>query len=344
MMQSKDDYLITMKTLLLTSLLVLIYPCSYGQQVLDSTLNNLILPQGYKPGELNAIPQYSKSGKGKTTLILIPGFGFDKSVFDDFVKANRKLYTMYAITIPGYGNTQSPPVPSQGTSFGECSWNMSALQGIVKLMDQEKIDKPIVVGHFVQGTQLAFQLAIRYPDKVAGVVSLAGPTRFILIQNGKPSIYGLKSRIAYADSVMGPKFYKWVTKSFWDQNNYIREMYSFNSKTADLLWNQSAAVPLPIMARYLIEFQVTDVTLEVGKIKCPVLVLRPGFRQDWLDDTQNGSFNFIKPQFIDEWDKMREKNQLIHIKDIPESAAFLWKDQPEKTYQHLKDFVKLNFR
>ena len=68
----------------------------------DSTQNNFALPEGYKTIELGAIPEYKKIGKGKVAMILIAGYGFDASIFDDFMKSKKSQYTMYAITLPGF--------------------------------------------------------------------------------------------------------------------------------------------------------------------------------------------------------------------------------------------------
>lgn len=305
----------------------------------DSTLDNLALPNGYKTTEYGAIPKYEKAGSGKKVMVIIPGWGFDASVFADFVKANKKQYTMYVITIPGFGNTPSPPLP-KGTSYGEQNWNKSILMGISKLIEKEKLDRPIVVGHFTQGSQLAIRMAIDYPDKVGGVIVLGGPAKFVAIQNGKALPYPLKMAIYYTDNISGPKFYKTVTKSYWDQNNYMRELYSLKQDVADNLWKQVAAVPISIMIRYLLEFHASDITLEAEKIKCPVLVLRPGFKSEWLNDKENGTLNYIKLQFIDSWLDMQNKNSLIQIQDIQSASIFLWKDQPEETYKRVKEFVE----
>src|SRR5882757_6626597 len=81
------------------------------------SINNLVLAPGYTTTEWSAVPAYIKSGTGKQALILVPGMGFDGSVFADFMKANQKKYMMYAITIPGYGNTKAPPMPVTDTSY-----------------------------------------------------------------------------------------------------------------------------------------------------------------------------------------------------------------------------------
>lgn len=307
---------------------------------IDTTLNNLILSKGQKITEYGSVPQYTKAGNRKTTLILIPGWGFDGTVFQDFVKANRRKYRIYTVTIPGFGGTPCPPVPKEGSSFGNQDWNSSVIEGILKLIEQENLYRPILVGHFTQGTQLALRLAIEYPKKVGGVIILGGVAKFITAQGGKIMDYPLKSMTNYVDKVSAPKFYKMVTKNYWDQNNYSRELYSMNSDLADKLWKQSASVPMQIMIRYLLEFYASDVTTDIDKIQCQVLILRPGFKPEWLSEEalRNDSMSYFKIQFVDSWEPLRSNNH-IEIVDIQKSSTFVWKDQPEKTYKRINEFV-----
>lgn len=306
--------------------------------IMDSgKINNLILPSDYKCSETGTIPPYIKVGKGKQILIIIPGLGFDASIFEDFIKNNQQYYTIYCITLPGYGNTQAPALPPAGTSFGEQIWNKSALDGIAKLVTSEKISKAIIVGHFVQGTQLALRMAIDYPDLVKGVIILGGPAKFILINNGKPIEYPLPGMINYIDKVTAPNWFGTISKADYDNGNYLPEVYSLDSNIATLLWKQSAAVPLPVSIHALCEFLASDITLEVDKIKCPVLVLRPTFNKQILEKPIN---NYLVPQFINTWDKVKTKNGLFQLIDIPNAATCVWKDNPAFVNEQIKIFSK----
>jgi pimeloyl-ACP methyl ester carboxylesterase len=303
--------------------------------------NNLILPPDYKCSATDAIPQYSKSGRGDQSLIIIPGLGFDKSIFDDFIKSNQKHYTIYCITLPGYGNTRAPALPSAGTSFGEQTWNKSALNGIKNLIAQEQIKRPIVVGHFVQGTQLALRMAIDFPELVSGVIILGGPAKFILINNGKPVEYPLASSITYIDKVTAPNWFGPISKTDFDNGNYLPEVYSMDKRIAKNLWEQAASVPLPVFVHSLCEFFASDVTLEINKIKCPVLVLRPLFNDEILKKPIN---NYLVPQFINTWDKVKSTNSLFQITDIPNASTSVWKDNPKIVNQRINQFIKSNFK
>jgi pimeloyl-ACP methyl ester carboxylesterase len=327
---------------LFLSFLVLVFTVPSGAQS-DQTnsnpsgIDNLVLPAGYNCSATGAIPHYTKVGKGAQSLILIPGLGFDETIFDDFIKANRKHFTIYAITIPGYGKTEAPALPPVGTSFGEQTWNKSVIEGIRKLITQEQIKKPIVAGHFVQGTQLALRIAIDFPELLGGVIILGGPAKFILINRGKPVEYPLANSISYIDKVTAPTWFKTITKTDYDAGNYLPEVYSLNPTIANLLWTQSASVPLPVAVHALCEFFASDITIETDKINIPVLILQPTFTDEILQKTVN---NYLVPQFITAWDKVKNGNPLFQVIDIPDASTFVWKDNAKAVNKQINNFSK----
>jgi pimeloyl-ACP methyl ester carboxylesterase len=301
-----------------------------------SSTNNLAHYPGYETCEYGAIPEFTKVGKGKLTLLLIPGLGFDATVFDDFIKANKNNYNMYVVTIPGYGNTKAPPMPTAGTSYGDQSWNKGVIEGLVKLIEKENLKRPVVVGHFVQGTQLALRMAIDHSDKIRSVIILGGPAKFISIINGEPKEFPLNGTISYVDKNTAPTWFKQINKNDFNDGNYLPEIYSLDNTVGDDLWKQSASVELPVMVRYLCEFFASDIKMEFAKIKCSVLVLRAMFSDKVLQMPIN---NYVSPQFINSWDDAAAKNPLIRVHDIQNSASFVWKDQPDEVYKAIKTFL-----
>jgi pimeloyl-ACP methyl ester carboxylesterase len=323
----------------LVSIFLFIVCNSWAQTNPDSSvkINNLVLPAGYPASEYAAIPEYIKNGSGGRDLILIPGLGFDASVFDDFVKENESNYTMYAITVPGFGNTTAPGMPVTDSSYGLQYWNRGVEAGIVKLIQKGKLHRPLVAGYFVQGIQLALRLGIDHPELVSGIIVMGGPAKFILIQQGIPKEYPLKNSIDYIDRVTAPQWFKSISKKDFDNGNYLPEIYSLDKKKGKRLWDQVSSVPLPVMIRYLLEFFASDITLELNKIQCPVLVLRPSFNPSLLKNPIN---NYVSPQFINIWDRASGMNSLISVKDIPGASTCVWKDNPSFTDRAISDFVK----
>lgn len=302
----------------------------------DSSINNLVHTPEYTTAEFGAIPHFVKTGAGKRTLILIPGWGFDGSVFNDFVDVNKNNYTMYVVTIPGYGKTSAPPMPPAGTSFAELTWSKSFLSGLEKLIEKEKLRKPIIAGHFNQGSQLTLRFAIDHPDKIGGAIVLGGPPKLVSVRNGVMREFPLDSMKLLTDNFLAQKWFKPIKKSAFDAGNYLPEVYSLDSVKGKKLWEKSAAVPLPVMIRYLCELWTMDLLLEAEKIRCPVLVLRPTFTKSMLETPVN---NYLQPQFIDLWDRAHSKNSAIVVKDVPSAATFVWKDNSSFVHKEIKNFM-----
>ena len=305
-------------------------------EIKDTIANNLVHTPNYITSVLGSIPKFTKSGKAKETLILIPGWGFDASIFNDFMEVNKKNYTMYAITVPGYGDTPAPQMPEAGSSYGFQTWNKGVQEGIVKLIKKDKIENPIIVGHSTQGTQLALRMAIDYPDIVKSVIVLGGHAKFIPIIEGELKEFPLDQMIKIVNTYTAPKWFKSISKSDFDSGNYLPEIYSLNSELASYFWNKSANVPLPVMIQYICEFFASDIITEIHKIKCPVLILRAMFTIKILEDPIN---NYVKSQFIDAWDGISEKNRLTVLKNINDSGTFVWKDQPDLTNTLINEFI-----
>jgi pimeloyl-ACP methyl ester carboxylesterase len=329
------------RTVLALALFIAGFISSHGQNAVNGQvdINNLLHTPSYTTSEWNVIPPYEKKGNGKKVMLLIPGLGFDGSIFSDFIEANQHLYTMYVLTIPGYGKTFAPPMPDTTVSYGELSWNKSVLRGIGKLLDQERLSQVIVVGHFIQGTQLAIQLALERPEKVEKLIVMGGAPKLVAYQQGKLTNYPLAQMVKGVDTYYAPVWFKKMTKNFYDDGNFIPSVYSVDSMRANRLWNQVAGTPMPVAVRYSCEYFASDVLAVMDQIRCPMLVLRPSFGHQFFENPMNA--NWIKPQFIDSWDIAKGMNPRIVVKDIEGAATFLWKDQPQATYRFIGDFIKL---
>jgi pimeloyl-ACP methyl ester carboxylesterase len=243
---------------------------------------------------------------------------------------------MYAVTLAGYGDTPAPPMPPEGTSYGDQTWNRGAVEGLAKLIEKEKLNKPVVVGHFVQGTQIALRLAIDHPEKVGGVVVMGGPAKFIAVRNGRARDFPVDTMVMFTDVFTGPRWFKHMEKKFFDDNNFMSRIYSLDSARGVALWQRPVNVPLPVMVRYSSEYFACDVKAELRKVQCPVLVLRALFNDVVLTDPVN---TYVKPQFIDSWNEVPAMNKLIQVKDVAGAAAFVWKDRPDVVDAEIDRFI-----
>lgn len=309
-------------------------PVVFGQQrsmVQDPSLDNLVLPKGYETAPPDTFGHVEKRGTGPVPMVLIPGGGFGWKVFEPFMKQHESEYTMYAVTLAGMGGTKAPPMPPKGTSYGEQTWIRGGLRALLKLIEKEKLDRPVIGGHFLEGSQIGLRMAIDHPERIRGVVLFAG-SAVMVVPNVSPS---LEERIRYQDEHMAPDWFKTVTLETWNDNNFPPWGYSLDPERGARLFEQVSHGPLPIYIRYLLEFWASDLSLEFGDIKRPVLVLIPGFPREKLEDE---SGKWIRYFFLDGWNGV-EKNRLVERRTIDHAAIFVWLDQPELVGKEVARFV-----
>ena len=114
-------------------------------------------------------------GTGPTTLLVIPCASCRWRSFDEFAERHADRFTTVAVTLPGYGGSQLPSLPTFGV---QPLWHEYALDALEGLLEERDLRDVIVVGHSF-GSSLALQLAVRRPGRISGFVSLdatlAGP-------------------------------------------------------------------------------------------------------------------------------------------------------------------------
>lgn len=76
-----------------------------------------------------------KRGRGPVPLILIADLRTDWTVFQSFMERNAERYTLYAVTLPGYGGTPAPPRPAT-LDLTTTPWWDGAKQGVLGLIER----------------------------------------------------------------------------------------------------------------------------------------------------------------------------------------------------------------
>ena len=184
-----------------TLALLAIVPAALGGQTRsrqqDSTLDHFRHPAGTQTVAFGTLGDVRKLGEGPRTMVLIPGLGFGSGIWTEFMERHRAHYTMYAVTLPGFGGTPPLAAPSGESRFAEIPWTRSAIVGIRRLLDRERIDRVTIVAHWALATQIALHLALDDPERVEAVVLIGGvssstllslllvPVMYTLLEDGK---------------------------------------------------------------------------------------------------------------------------------------------------------------
>lgn len=89
------------------------------------------------------LPEVVISGEGETTMLLISCMSCRWNTWEEFMARNGDRYTMYAVTVPGYGGTAVPEIPSNTEAT---PWRDNLLKGLSDLINAYKLKDVVVVG------------------------------------------------------------------------------------------------------------------------------------------------------------------------------------------------------
>ncbi len=307
----------------------------------DSTLDNLRHPPGVETAPLGTLGRVRRVGQGPRTMLLIPGLGFGDDVWAEFMEHHQAEYTMYAITLPGFGGTSPLPMPPAGSPFAQTPWTRSAIQAIEALLDRERIGRVTIVAHWALASQIALRLALDHPDRVVAVVLIGGVLKSYY--DGTPAMmtWTLEQRGRYADG-MAQRWFRTVTRRTWDDNNYMSYDYAVNPRRGLFLWREAQAPSLPVWIRYLLEFYSMDLAAELRDLRVPVLVVRPGF-DDPAYYVEPGR-NYMRSLCHDSWRGAAEASDRVEMVTVGGSRLFVMHDQPDELDRVIGGFLQRHGR
>jgi len=305
----------------------------------DSTLDNLVHAPGYVtsvPGTLGAVVE---RGKGPVDMVLVSGFGVGASAFEGFMQRNANRYHMLAVTLPGFEDTAAPPMPPTGTSYGDQTWTRAAIDAVVKLIDERKLDRPVVVGHFINGTQVAMRVALAHPEKVRAVVLLAGTPRFEPVASSRfwPKNLTLEKKIQATDQFSAPRWFKTVTRETWVKGNFIAGDYSVDPVLGGRFADRANQPPLPVLVRYLCEFHASDLWPDLERVAPPLLVIQPSFTASVRADTTR---NYLQGYFEEPWKGRLAGRPRTESLFVADAGILVMEDQAAIVDRKIADFLK----
>jgi len=305
----------------------------------DSTLDNLVHAKDYAtcaPGALGAVVE---RGKGPVDIVLVSGFGLGASAFEGFMRRNASRYRMLAVTLPGFEGTAAPPMPPPGTSYGKQTWTRSATDAVVKLIREKHLDRPVLVGHFINGTQVAMQIALDHPEMVRGIVLLAGTPRFEPVTPTRfwPKDLTLEQKVRAVDQFTAPRWFKTVTRETWVRGNFIASDYSADSVLGKRFAARANDAPLPVLVRYLCEFHASDLWPDLGRLETPLLVIQPSFTASVRSDSTR---NYLQSYFEEPWRGRLDGRPRTDASFLEDAGILVMEDRASAVDSRIASFVK----
>jgi pimeloyl-ACP methyl ester carboxylesterase len=312
---------------------------SRGLREIDVSRNNLRFAPGQPTLSDADSPRIAQRGRGRHSLVLIPGVYASAAVFDGFMARNDSAYTFHVVTPPGLSGTPARALPPEGTSHGEFTWTRRLERDILDLIARKHLEKPIIVAHGFPGSLVAEELAVTHPELLGGVLEIAGmpvqpmPTMRDPGRQATPS-----ERVTVVDEAWSQQWFKYVTAETWESNNYPAEMLANDPQRAERARRQIEAAPLPVKIRYLVEYMAWDRRDDFATLGVPLLALIPGFNESLL---ANPAFAWFRMSFQDSWDGLPSNSRVERIV-IPDGRALMLDEQPALTDRAIAAFVERN--
>lgn len=217
-------------------------------------------PVPFKP-----IAHIEKHGDGPINMVLIPGLSCDWTVFDAFMKRNAHKYTMYAVTLPGFGGSEAPAAPAKD-QFG--AWLDNADAAIWTVVEDQKIEKPVIVGHSLGG-HLALRLGCEHAVDLRAVVAIDGAPAFPF--GTTPAGMSKQQRITMAKQMAA--MYSTVPEQQWAKNQsaMVAGMVTDPNRAAELA-ELCAKVPQTTTVHYMVDLIAADIRDQLPNLTVPTLV------------------------------------------------------------------------
>lgn len=249
-----------------------------------------------------------KSGKGKQSIIFIPGFACSGEVWNE-TKANfEKEYTCYTFTMAGFAGVK----PQPNVSFK--NWETQ----IVDYIKTNKIVKPIIIGHSMGGG-LAMAIAADYPELIEKIVVVdALPSLSALMD---PSF---KAKENNDCSTMVNQMMALSNSQFYDMQKMSITRLVENASKQDMIVDWSMKSDRKTFGEMYCDFSNTDLRDKTATIKCPTLVLLESY------------FANFKPAIEEQYKNLKTANLQYATKGL----HFIMYDDKEWYLTQLNNFIK----
>jgi len=225
------------------------------------------------------------TGEGKTPIILIPGFSCSGDVWNETLKILEPKYKCYTLTMAGFAGVKADTNPSVK------NW----ISSIEKYIENEKLVKPIIIGHSIGGV-MAEMLAADYPNTISKIIVVdAVPCLFAL----SDSTYKAYENPNCSFMVNYYKFYD--TAKFRLSQKMMTVSMVKDSTKIDMIAQWAVNSDRTTLGEIFCQFRNIDMRTKISQIICPTLVLlEPSFKGEAAVVKQYGNLKTAKLEYANE--------------------------------------------
>jgi len=201
--------------------------------------------------------EVSKTGKGKQTIIFIPGFASSGDVWNETKSVFEKDFTCYTLTMAGFAGVKPQPNPSFENWKNE----------IANYIKTNKIEKPILIGHSMGGG-LALAIAADYPELIGKIVVVDALPCLAALSD--PSF---KSKENNDCSAMVTQMTAMTDVQFYDMQKKMMPRLLENTSKLEMVVDWSVKSDRKTFAQMYCDFFNVDLREKISAVKCPSLIL-----------------------------------------------------------------------
>lgn len=249
-----------------------------------------------------------KTGKGKQSIIFIPGFASSGEVWNETKTAFEKDFTCYTLTMAGFAGAK----PQLNPSFG--NWKT----GIANYIKDNKIEKPIIIGHSMGGG-LALAIAADYPELIGKIVVVDALPCLAALTD--PSF---KSKENNDCSSTVNQMTAMTETQFYDMQKQAMPRLLQDTSKLETVINWSVKSDRKTFAQMYCDFFNTDLRNKISTIKCPSLILLESY------------FINLKPAIEGQYKNLKTVNFQYANKGL----HFIMYDDTEWYLAQLNNFLK----
>ena len=262
-----------------------------------------------------------RHGSQGSAVILIPGLEGGPWVWKQNIERLSKHHAVYAVTLAGFDSVPAPV--ADGSLFDRAD------ASLLQLIQQDKINKPVLVGHSLGGT-LALRFASEHPELISGVVAV----------DGLPIFPGMERASAEQRQAMAKQMQQQMAGATPAQFKaqalaYMQKIGLVDQKLAAKYAPMNARSDVKASAQYVAEDLAFDGREGLKQANVPILEISPYYAPD-----------FSKPPMVmSEAQKVAYYQSLLanaphaQVVSISPSRHYVMLDQPLKFERVLDGFL-----
>lgn len=259
-------------------------------------------------------------GKGKQSMILIPGLTCPGEVWIETIERYKKEYTCHVISLPGFAGQ-----PAVETDL----YLQTMRDQVISYIRDNKLKKPLMVGHSLGGF-LCLWISATEPDLVGANFIVDALPFLPAAQNPNATAENSK---AMAESMFNMMKNSTPEQTKQSQQYFLPAMVTAQDKY-DLISQWGIQSNSLIVAKAMYEMNVTDLRNDVAHIKVPVTILGA-----WIGYKNYGvTKEMSEKMYSNQYSLL--SNKTIIMSD--HAKHFIMYDDPQWFFEQMDQFLKKN--